>query len=288
MANLFDISDFAYFKEYAKRSKADAPEGYDKLRPVYDKLNKILEGLRQIGYKGEINRNVFTQGMTYYEYHWARIYPKAPQLYQGCWGKAFFVIGTTCDGFNIHLDSYTSKGFWGNKNSDNIKNCTWFDINPEEASNYSCEEYVSMVDKFINENWIDFNKFAKEFRIQESISILNKMEMDKIKKLLLGNYNIILTGAPGTGKTYLAKEIAMAMGATDDACKLVQFHPSYDYTDFVEGLRPIKGDDEKLGFERKDGVFKAFCKEAINTHSKSTFEALYKNLAEDISNGPME
>lgn len=82
---------------------------------------------------------------------------------------------------------------------------------------------------------------------------------DTFLKLLRGNYNLILTGAPGTGKTYLAKEIAKAMGAK---YKVVQFHPSYDYTDFVEGLRPIKIGDS-LGFQRKDGVFKTFCKEAL-------------------------
>lgn len=43
----------------------------------------------------------------------------------------------------------------------------------------------------------------------------------------------------------------------------VQFHPSYDYTDFVEGLRPIMMSDEQMGFERKDGLFKEFCKKAI-------------------------
>ena len=77
--------------------------------------------------------------------------------------------------------------------------------------------------------------------------------------LLKANKNLVLTGAPGTGKTYLAKEIAKAM---DAEVEFVQFHPSYDYTDFVEGLRPIKEGD-KLGFQRKDGVFKSFCERAL-------------------------
>ena len=104
---------------------------------------------------------------------------------------------------------------------------------------------------------------------------------DAFLKLLKGNYNLILTGAPGTGKTYLAKEIAKAMGAT---YKVVQFHPSYDYTDFVEGLRPVKS-GSSLGFQRKDGVFKTFCKEAIRVIEESSFDGLYKSLVNDISNG---
>ena len=82
--------------------------------------------------------------------------------------------------------------------------------------------------------------------------------------LLKANHNLILTGAPGTGKTHLAKEIAKEMGAE---VGFVQFHPSYDYTDFVEGLRP-KGENGNVGFERRDGVFKEFSKKALL--SKST------------------
>lgn len=106
---------------------------------------------------------------------------------------------------------------------------------------------------------------------------------DTFLKLLRGNYNLILTGAPGTGKTYLAKEIAKAMGAT---YKVVQFHPSYDYTDFVEGLRPIKIGDS-LGFQRKDGVFKTFCKEAISS-VESSFDDAYAELINKIKNGSIK
>ena len=112
--------------------------------------------------------------------------------------------------------------------------------------------------------------------------------MEDYKKLLESNYNLILTGAPGTGKTYLAKQIAAKIIFDDDnkeytealekddnfknQCEFVQFHPSYDYTDFVEGLRPIKDSNGNIGFERKDGIFKKFCKEALkNRSSKFVF-----------------
>ena len=91
------------------------------------------------------------------------------------------------------------------------------------------------------------------------VSEYDNLLLGECIELLMQNRNLILTGAPGTGKTYLAKQIASEIGKY----KFVQFHPSYDYTDFVEGLRP-KNDNGNIGFERKDGVFKEFCKEALN------------------------
>lgn len=83
------------------------------------------------------------------------------------------------------------------------------------------------------------------------------------KDLLEANHNIILSGAPGTGKTYMAKQIALAMTGSEDRIGFVQFHPSYDYTDFVEGLRPTSASGSTIGFERKDGIFKEFCEKAL-------------------------
>ena len=116
---------------------------------------------------------------------------------------------------------------------------------------------------------------------------LNK-KLENYINLLEVNKNLILTGAPGTGKTYLAHQIAEFFGATKEngRCKMVQFHPSYDYTDFVEGLRPIKGDsDTNIGFKRMDGSFKDFCKKAIkNTQNNGVdnFDEAWDLLIEKI------
>ena len=87
-----------------------------------------------------------------------------------------------------------------------------------------------------------------------------KSKYEKYIQLLKANKNLILTGAPGTGKTTIAKAIAEEMEAE---VGFVQFHPSYDYTDFVEGLRPLNDGNGNVGFERRDGVFKEFCKKAL-------------------------
>lgn len=116
-----------------------------------------------------------------------------------------------------------------------------------------------------------------------SSSIINPTHIPQLKykeyiDLLAEAHNLVLTGAPGTGKTHMAQAIAEEMGAVT---KFVQFHPSYDYTDFVEGLRPIERSDGQMGFERKDGVFKEFCREAIKNliDSKKSIESLTKEIS---------
>lgn len=102
------------------------------------------------------------------------------------------------------------------------------------------------------------------------------------KELLEANHNIILSGAPGTGKTYMAKQIALAMTGSEDRIGFVQFHPSYDYTDFVEGLRPTSASGSTIGFERNDGIFKEFCEKALLDSNNN-----YLFIIDEINRGEM-
>ena len=118
-------------------------------------------------------------------------------------------------------------------------------------------------------------------------------EQAKYSKILLQSKNLIFRGAPGTGKSYLAREIAtyiVSKGKTikyDDLSadqkkqiEFVQFHPNYDYTDFVEGLRPKINDDGTMGFELKDGVFKRFVTRARRNleNSQKSDETIKKEV----------
>ncbi len=153
-----------------------------------------------------------------------------------------------------------------------------------DEKNLTAENYLNLIKKIkskIENNEIkeksfpeiSFNAWKKDaISTGDPTMTQDNTLLDKYTKLLKNTHNLILTGAPGTGKTYLAKQIAEAMGCTPDEIGFVQFHPSYDYTDFVEGLRPVQDESGsgQIGFERKDGVFKEFCGRALQNLENQT------------------
>ena len=82
--------------------------------------------------------------------------------------------------------------------------------------------------------------------------LLDVGALRKIRKLLDDKRQVIFQGPPGTGKTYVARKLAERLAGSADRVRLVQFHPSYAYEDFVQGFRPeLQGGQP--GFALKDG-----------------------------------
>lgn len=97
---------------------------------------------------------------------------------------------------------------------------------------------------------------------------ISENRLDLLTNLLRNKMNIILQGAPGVGKTFIAKKLAyLMMGEVDDSrIELVQFHQNYSYEDFIMGYRP-----DGATFSLKDGIFYRFCSLATNNHNKEYF-----------------
>ena len=95
--------------------------------------------------------------------------------------------------------------------------------------------------------------------------------LQNIDTLLKEKKQVIFQGPPGTGKTFVAQKMARHLAGTEDHCRLVQFHPSYSYEDFVRGYRPTLLDNQQPGFELKDGPLLRIARQAAQDPDRNYF-----------------
>lgn len=246
------------------------------------KKNKYITGKR----KSSNNSNTYINSL---RFGWSYNVNGAGKL---LWTRGY----VNHDGYNIVYDR---------DNENNRKLKIEFYVSKSETNTLKEIELGSQSpnQQQIKETVIDFWKNIENHMETSPVKKVNdeiRRYQNKYSAKLLESKNIIFRGAPGTGKSYLAKEIAsdiVSNGVTQDYKKLsdkqrqqiefVQFHPSYDYTDFVEGLRPKTNDDGTMGFELQDGVFKQFVAKALKTQNISvdnfdeTWEKLMTKLDEE-------
>ena len=177
---------------------------------------------------------------------------------------------------NIHLSSTVDEGKFNVIFDWFIKNNY---VTPYSGDNNWYDKNIFLVDeirKGLKENgaYLDF-KSSDQLEIDDLwVNIFIWMAYENIANPFNLNKQIIKYGAPGTGKTYLSKKVCnlqfdiwkntfgtKSSFNINEHLEIVQFHPTYSYEDFVEGLRPVNNNGS-IQLQLKNGIFKQLCKNA--------------------------
>ena len=146
--------------------------------------------------------------------------------------------------------------------------------NPKEQKELkNVRSYINKYKEFLTycEQLADKVKHKQTYSFAKDTDkpFVNEEKFLKIVSLLKRKKNIILEGAPGVGKTFLSRKIAyQLMGEIrDENIEMVQFHQSYSYEDFIQGIRP----SDNGGFEVCNGIFYNFCQKARRSNEPFVF-----------------
>lgn len=153
------------------------------------------------------------------------------------------------------------------KNNPALQKCEVFINNQGSLFKLTEEEYDVIREIIDNKNIITEiilqNSSTKKYKFTDDIDkpFISSEDFLQTVTLLKRKKNIILQGPPGVGKTFIARKLAyeIMQEVNDASIEMVQFHQSYSYEDFIQGLRPT----QKGGFDLKDGIFYLFCQRAL-------------------------
>ena len=138
-------------------------------------------------------------------------------------------------------------------------------ISKNDLINYSTNKIINLIEeKFRNyHNLIKYNSLIKyDLRECSEETGINETELLRWVNSINRKGQIILQGPPGTGKTFIAKKLAEHFTrGRDGFSEIIQFHPSYSYEDFIQGIRP-RTENGQLTYDLVPGRFLEFCKKA--------------------------
>jgi 5-methylcytosine-specific restriction enzyme B len=168
---------------------------------------------------------------------------------------------------------------------------TFYELNAHEQFQYKLQQGIVQIQQD------DIKSKVISILIQKE----GIMKLEEYSNLLEQKKQIILQGAPGTGKTYISAEIAMSIingkvnnytsrkelmkdykkAIEDGLIDFTTFHQSMDYEEFIEGLKPVT-ENGNITYEVEDGIFKRMCNKA-KIKSENNFEAAYNHLIKQIT-----
>ncbi|WP_444092033.1 McrB family protein [Bacteroides sp.] len=310
----------------------------------FQEKRKKLLGKARSATKGQLfkieNRNnwfINEGGGCEIQYHCA-FYPDEQRVIYGLGFNTQYVpfVNDIMPHITPYMNAYLNKK---NECLKSMYNCTYLWGNEEQLINPQRDQYnllgkeINVFDDKKDEDNDDFSYFIKEIdfemliynlkewlnpyeiiiqernRLIETANIKSQMS-NTIQQILESKKQIILQGAPGTGKTYKTAELAVAICdgkftdfsnrsvvmnrynelKTEGRIAFTTFHQSMDYEEFVEGLKPVNTSNGVI-FEPKAGLFKEICDSALlanitltqNISQKVEFEDAFDYLLEQIT-----
>jgi len=271
---------------------------HSELKKIYTKLEHIGKLLEKKGFEYSIRKDPRKQAgrgkFVFRAYQWLKIFPKGLKKY--CNEKFGYIIGLS-DTLHFHMMGIGNE-YQHKPASTNASNQSWYKI---DKSLFSFENLTNSFVEFDKKNRKLFIKTGAELGISKCIEIMNNQNILVIKEIIENKKQIIIQGAPGTGKTYISSEIALSIindevknyssrkylmddykkAIKDGLINFTTFHQSMDYEEFIEGLRPTP-ENGNIAYEVEDGIFKRMCNKA-KVKSENNFEGAYNQLIKQIT-----